>query len=94
MSKPEQLKELLESIEYPVLMDMIESMWYISDGTVYWNTDDNKQDLLEGEGKTYSGYLPEGIAEWCGYTVANHDTQCGMWVTLLLNNEKQLKELD
>ena len=94
MSKPEQLKELLESIEYPILIDMIENMWYISDDTVYWNTDDNKADLLDGEGKTYCGYLPEGVGEWCGYTVANHDTQCGQWVTLLLNNEKQLKDLD
>lgn len=95
-TKPEQLKLLLESIEYPHLMDVIDTCWYIEDDTVMWNSDDNLKDLFLENGETCSGYLPEGVAEWEGYTVANYDTGCGQWVTMLLNNEKQvsLSELE
>lgn len=89
-TKPEQLKQLLGSIDYPHLMDVIDHPWYIYGDSVYWNSDDNIKDLTDGGGKTYGGWLPEGVAEWEGYTVANHDTGCGQWVTLLLNNEKQV----
>ena len=89
-TKPEQLKELLSSINYPHLMDIIDSPWYINRDSVYWNTDDNLEHLACQEGNTYGGYLPEGVAEWQGYTVANHDTQCGQWVTLLLDNKRKV----
>ena len=57
---------------------------------MHWNTDDNLEHLAFQEGSTYGGYLPEGVAEWQGYTVSNHDTQCGQWVTLLLDNKRQV----
>lgn len=89
-TKPEQLKELLDNIDYPHLMDVIDHPWYINGDSVYWNTDNSLKDLAYQDGKTFGGYLPEGVAEWEGYTVCNHDTQCGQWITLLLNNDKQI----
>ena len=96
MTKPEQLKKLLESIDYPHLMDVIDHLWYINGDSVKWNSDNNLKALAYEEGNTYGGWLPEGVAEWEDYTVANYDTGCGQWVTLLLNNEKQvtIKQLE
>ena len=89
-TKPEQLKLLLESIGYPHLMEVVDTCWITSREGVYWNKDDNKECLYLMDGETYGGELPEGVAEWEGYTVANYDNGCGQWTTLLLNNEKQV----
>ena len=89
-TKPQQLKELLEDVNYPHLMQVIDNNWFIDKDEVGWNTEDNLLDLCNQEGETYGGELPEGVGEWEGHTVANYDTGCGQWITLLLNNEKQV----
>lgn len=90
ISPPSQLKLLLDSIDYPHLMDIINHPWYIEGNEVHWNSENNLLDLYNQEGQTFGGWLPEGKGVWEGYTVVNYDTQCGQWVTLLLNNEKQV----
>lgn len=86
MNKPEQLKELLSSIDYPHLVEFIEVCWYIDDD-IHWNGDNNQGDLYRGDGETYSGELPEGVAEWEGYTVANYDNGSGCMITGFFNNK-------
>lgn len=86
LSNPEQLKKLLETINYPHLLEFIETCWYIDDD-IHWNGDNNVTDLYYGDGETYSGELPDGTAEWLGYTVANYDNGCGIVVTGLFNNK-------
>jgi len=90
MNKPEQLKTLLNSINYTHLVEFVDTCWIIAGDEVYWNKDDNRESLFLQDGETYGGELPEGVAEWEGYTVANYDNGCGQWITLFLNNEKQV----
>lgn len=87
MNKPEQLKELLSSIDYPHLAEFIETCWYIENDEIHWNGDNNLTDLYHGDGETYSGELNEGMSEWEGYTVANYDNGCGCMITGLFNNK-------
>ena len=90
MNKPEFLKEFLNSIDYAHLGEFVDTCWLIADDEVYWNKDDNRESLFLQDGETYGGYLPEGVAEREGYTVANYYNGCGQWITLFLNNEKQV----
>ena len=71
-------------------MDIIDNIWCIDGDFVKWNAEDNEEHLFLEDGETYGGYLPEGVDEWEGYTVAySAGNQCGQWITVWLNNEKQ-----
>lgn len=86
-----RLITILEQIDYPVLFEVdLESVWYTDGDSVYWNTDKNIDDLLNHDGNTYSGYLPEGEARQGKYFICNVDTQCGQWVTSILSLDKEV----
>jgi len=43
-----KLKEILDEIDYPVLMEIIDCAWRRDEWTVEWNTDNNLDDLEGG----------------------------------------------
>jgi hypothetical protein len=90
MNKVQQLKSLLEDMGYSSMMEVVDCCWYQDGVDVSWNGFNDKQDLANGEGDTYSGTVTEGFGEWEGYTVVNLDLQMGYWVTYLFNNEMKV----
>lgn len=85
------LKEILEEIDHPVLIEIIDCMWCADKVEAHWNKDDNKDDLMEGEGSSYSVEIRGSTSEYDGYLVLNADTGCGETVTYLFNLEKEVK---
>ena len=68
--------------EYPnILVEYQDAIWYIEDGEVWWNTEDNLQDLTEGVGQSYSARITEGRTTIGNYVIMNADTMTGTWVT-------------
>lgn len=51
--------------------------WTESYGTISYNKDNNVEDLLGGNGETYSGEVREGPVVIDGYVMYNLDSQCG-----------------
>lgn len=74
------LKEIIDAIDIP-----------IDDDVVYWNTDDNKDDLENWDGDTYSAEIIGAPTEYDGYYVVNANTGCGETVTYLFNLEKEIE---
>lgn len=87
-----KLKEILDEIDHPVYVEIVDCCW-AEDGypSVCWNTDDNEDDLENGDGNTYSIELIGGQSEYDGYRVVNGHTGCGETVTYFFNLEKEAK---
>lgn len=85
------LKEILEEIDHPVLIEVVDCTWHLDGFDVSWNTDDDEDDLEDRDGNTYSVEVRGGIGEYDGYLVLNADTGCGETVTYLFNLEKEVK---
>lgn len=77
-------------MNYASMMEVIDCCWYQDDEGISWNGFNDKYDLANGNGDTYSGAITEGLGEWEGYTVVNLDLQMGYWVTYLFNNEMKI----
>lgn len=90
MNKVDKLFSVLDTIKYPLLMSKIDHIWTTQEDSVLWNGDDNVQDLLNGDGVTYQGYVPEGGVEWGGYWVCNVDTSTGVLETLFFDLKKKV----
>jgi hypothetical protein len=86
-----KLKEILLEIDHPVYIDIIDSCWYIDYFDIAWNTDDNEEDLENGDGNTYSVETKGAHSEYDGYLVVNADTGCGETVTYFFNLEREVK---
>lgn len=87
-----KLKEILNEIDYPVLMEIVDCMWTRMDGCgIYWNTDNNIDDLEEGDNNTYSTEDFEGELEFDGYLVVNGNNGCGQTITYFFNLSKEVK---
>ena len=87
----QKLKEVLNEIDYPVLMEIINYAWTQSPNEVQWNEDDNWEHLEFGDGNTYSCEVRGGSEKYDGYLVVNGDTGCGETVTYFFNLEKEVK---
>lgn len=85
------LKEILEEIDHPVLIEIVDCIWSGGEFEYSWNTDDDVDDLENGDGDTYSVEVRGGVSEYDGYLVINADTGCGETVTYLFNLEKEVK---
>ena len=90
MNKVQQLKILLEDMNYASMIEVVDCCWYQDGRDISWNGFNDKHDLANEEGDTYSGYMTEGATQWEGYTIINLDTQQGWWVTYLFNNEMKV----
>lgn len=85
------LGEILDKIEYPVNVEIIDHIWYREYGNFIWNTDDNEEHLLEEDGDTYSVEANMGDEEYDGYIVVNGDNGCGDTITFFFNKSKEVK---
>ena len=88
-----KLKEILDEIDYPVLMEIVDYSW-CRDGTYYYyscNDEDNPEDLENEDGNTYSTEAFEGWVEHGGYLVVNGNNGCGQTITYFFNLSKEVK---
>lgn len=87
------LKEILEQIDYPVLVEIVDSIWQRNRKTdeIFWNTEDNTEDFENADGETYSIEAMNDGTEYDVYFVINADTGCGETVTYMFNLEKEMK---
>ena len=89
----QKLKEVLDEIDYPVLMEIIDCSW-TRDSVVgehfAWNAGDNLEDLENVDGETYSMESFEGYYEYDGYLVVNGHNGCGQTITYMFNLEKEV----
>lgn len=85
------LKEILEEIDIAVMMEVVDCVWSRDEFEYSWNTDNDADDLENGDGNSYSVEVRGGIGEYDGYLVLNADTGCGETVTYLFNLEKEVK---
>lgn len=51
--------------------------WTIDGESVVYNKENNKEDLFNQNGETYSGYIKEGPIEVGRYVMYTLDSQCG-----------------
>lgn len=87
-----KLKEVLDELDYPVLMEIVDCIWHQEDYVdISYNTDDNKEDLENGDGDTYSVEPLCGYVEYDGYRVFNCDNGCGETITYFFNLNKEVK---
>ena len=71
-----QLLELFEEhIDFPE--DHTKVCWTEDRGTISYNKENNVEDLLDGNGETYSGEVREGPIEIDGYVMYLLDSSCG-----------------
>ena len=88
-----KLKEILDEIDYPVLMEIVDCCWYQDTGNNYfqWNGEDSLEDLEDEDGETYSMQGFDGTYSYNGYLVANGDNGCGQTITYFFNLSKEVK---
>lgn len=88
-----KLQKILDEIDYPVLMEIIDCAWCRDDNDYYfqWNEEDNLEDLENEDGNTYSAEAFEGTTEYNGYLVVNVDNGCGQTITNFFNLSKEVK---
>lgn len=91
MSDIQKLQEILDKIPYAVLIEVQDCMWYRDGNEIHWNGEFNSEDLYNGEGDTYSGWMREGSKEWDDYLVTNLDMSIGTMVTYLFPLGKEIK---
>lgn len=90
MGDIDKLFEIIEQISYSVLVEKVDCIWTTDGYEISWNRDDNKDDLVVGDGNTYSGEIREGFRHYNGYFVCNVDCGCGAMVTMFFNLEKKV----
>jgi hypothetical protein len=88
-----KLKEILEGIDYPVLMEFVDCAWCREEGEYdfFWNTEESLADLEDRDGDTYSTEAFEGWVEYDGYLVVNGNNGCGQTITYFFNLSKEVK---
>lgn len=91
MSLFERLEALEEELQYYPYMNTINCIWYKDDNSIYWNTDNNLEDLENQGGNTYSGEINEGIIEIDECTLSNLDNGCGQTITYVFLKDKEVK---
>ena len=76
---------------YPgILVSFMNCFWYMDGEEVLWNSDNSIEDFRDLSGNSYKAHMTEFIAETGEYTIANVDTGCGMWETIIFPNNKRI----
>ena len=88
-----KLQKILDEIDYPVLMEVIDCAWCREEGEndLFWNTENILVDLEDRDGETYSTEAFEGWDEFDGYLVVNGHNGCGQTITYFFNLSKEVK---
>ncbi len=79
-----QVLELVDSIDYAILLETVEGDWYSSSDEVYWKEDDG----------VYSGEVEEGSHTQDECVFINIDNGCGMTITKVFLEDKKITEDD
>lgn len=87
-----KLLELFEEhIDFPE--DNTKVCWYVYCGdSIHYNTDNNVEDLLEGNGQTYSGLIKGNPVELEGYVMYTLDSECGFDYQAIFSNNLKVEE--
>ena len=85
------LKKIIDEINLPLMVEIIEDIWYQSCEGVTWNTDNFKEDLENGDDNTYSVEVRGDSEKYDGYLVVNGDNGCGETITYFFNLSKEVK---
>lgn len=85
------LQKILDEIDYPVMVEVVDCVWCLDGFDFNWNTDDDQDDLENGDGNTYSMEMFEGCYEYQGYTVVNGHNGGGQTITYFFNLSKEVK---
>lgn len=65
--------------------------WYVTfNHELHFNTEENKKDLINGDGATYSGCI-QFEQSLDDYTIFEIDSGCGWNYQIILSNENQVK---
>ena len=88
-----KLQKILDEIDYPVLMEVVDCVWCRDEINCYfqWNYGDNLEDLENEGGDTYSMEAFEGCFEYNDYLVVNGHNGCGQTITYFFNLSKEVK---
>lgn len=88
-----KLQKILDEIDYPVLMEIIDHAWCREAGEndFFWNTENILVDLEDRDGDTYSTEAFEGWVVHDGYLVVNGNNGCGQTITYFFNLSKEVK---
>jgi hypothetical protein len=89
-----KLKEALEEIPFPMMVDFVEDMWMQEGERFRWNSDNSLEDLKNDDANTYGAYSMEGIVDYEGYRIINGDMQQGFWITLFFNLDKEIEWME
>lgn len=91
-----EFKEVYDQtdFDFPILLSFEKGKWYRTNDEIHWNDDNNLEDLYNGDGNTYCGWMPEGFSEKDGYLVTNVDTETGCWMTSLFELSDEVKYED
>lgn len=85
------LQKILAKIDYPIMVEIVDHIWYQTPYEVTWNPDDNKEDLENGDNNTYAAETRDGTSKYDGYLVVNGDNGCGETATYFFNLSKEVK---
>ena len=85
-----RLKEILDEIEYPLLMEIIDCTWFREGDNFFWN-EDSLADLEDQDGNTYGTEAFEGWVEYYDYLVVNGHNGCGQTITYFFNLSKEVQ---
>jgi len=86
-----KLQKILDEIDYPVMVEVVDCIWANMGVAIYWNTDDNKSALEYLLGETFGLEVTTSETTYDGYLVVNGDTGCGETVTYFFNLSKEVK---
>lgn len=88
----ETLRSHISDINYPISIDFIEDMWSFNSSEVYWNGDNNLDDMLNGDGETYTCEYNEGWHKQDGCFFFNCDNGCGDTFTRVFLEDKLVED--
>ena len=86
-----KLQKILDEIDYPVMVEVVDCIWANMDGSIYWNTYDNQAALEYLLGETFGLEVNNAGTTYDGHLVVNGDTGCGETVTYFFNLSKEVK---
>jgi hypothetical protein len=88
----EQLRSLVSDVNYPLTLELVSDIWSFNASGVYWNEDNNLDDMLTGDGGTYTCEYHEGWHKQDGCYFFNCDNGCGDTITRVFLEDKLIEE--
>lgn len=90
MSLFNKLKTTFEEITHSSYIDVIDKSYCLNRDSVYFNEDDNLEELQYQDGLTYSGYIRDRSTQ-ADCVFFNIDSGCGETITWVFRKDKEVK---